>query len=105
MGLPWEKAKAFDGSAALGQFIHKEELDLEKIEFELKQNGEQVQIGNSSDMIFSINELISYISRFFTLKIGDLIYTGTPKGVGPVQKGDLLEGYLAGKKVLETKVR
>ncbi len=105
-GLPWEKAKAFDGSAALGEFIHKKDIeDLNSIEFSLKQNGVEKQKGISSDMIFSIDQLISYVSKYFTLKIGDLIYTGTPKGVGPIEKGDLLEAFIYNKKLLEIKVR
>lgn len=96
-GLPWEKAKAFDGSALAGKFIPVENLqDKENIAFHLLKNGEKVQQGFSKDMLFSIDQLISRISRYFTLKIGDLIYTGTPAGVGPVKIGDKLEGFLEG---------
>ena len=105
-GLPWDKAKAFDGSSPVGKFVSKEKFkDMQSIDFQLFQNGEKKQDGNSKDMIFSIDELISYISGFFTLKIGDLIYTGTPEGVGAVQKGDRLEAVLGGEKVLAIDIR
>ena len=105
-GLPWEKAKAFDGSAALGSFLPKEKFkDMGSIDFQLYQNGEKKQDGNSQDMLFSIDELIAYVSTFFTLKIGDLIYTGTPEGVGEVKKGDKLEGVLGGENVLKIDIR
>ncbi len=104
-GLPWEKAKAFDGSAPLGEFISKSELnDLGNIDFELLVNGTSRQRGNSRDMIFNISQIIAYVSRFVTLKTGDLIYTGTPSGVAAVIEGDVLEGFLNGKKLLEIKV-
>jgi len=93
-GLPWEKAKAFDNSAPIGKFINKKSLDLNKILFSLKVNGETRQSGNSGDLIFSFDRIISYVSKFVTLKTGDLIYTGTPEGVGAVKIGDHLEGYL-----------
>ena len=94
-GWPWEKAKAFDNSAVLGNtFIPKEKLDLSNIKFGLKKNDEIVQEGSSKDMIFSIDTLIAYVSKFVTLKTGDLIYTGTPEGVGSVKIGDQLTGYL-----------
>lgn len=105
-GLPWEKAKAFDGSAAVGDFIDKKSLgNLNNLAFSLQQNGVVKQSGNSSDMIFTIDELVAYISRYFTLKIGDLIFTGTPEGVGPIAVGDQLEGFLFEKKLLDIKVR
>lgn len=105
-GHPWEKAKAFDGSAPVSeQFTPKAELDLENMSFHLLKNGEKVQSGNSKDMIFSIDRLISEISKYFTLKIGDLIFTGTPAGVGKVEIGDVLEGFLEGNKILETKIK
>lgn len=105
-GLPWEKAKAFDSSAVLGDFIPKEQLgDLNNIDFSLRKNDEIVQHGNSSDMLFKFDTIISHVSQFVTLKIGDLIYTGTPSGVGPVQIGDYLEGYIGDKKVLECHVK
>lgn len=94
-GLPWEKAKGFDGSAQISRtFIDKSELDLNNIAFSLERNGEQVQNGNSKDMLFSIDKLIAYLSQFYTLKIGDLIYTGTPEGVGKVEQGDILKGFI-----------
>lgn len=106
-GLPWEKAKGFDYSAPVGnEFIKVSDLDdVNDIDFKLKKNGEDVQIGNSKDMIFSIDQIISYISQFVTLKIGDLIFTGTPAGVGKVEIGDLLEGYIGEKKLLSLKVK
>jgi acylpyruvate hydrolase len=105
-GLPWEKAKAFDGSAPLGKFIHKKELpDLSDINFHLEINGNTVQQGNTKDLIFSFDTVISYVSQFFTLKTGDLIYTGTPEGVGPVKTGDRLEAYLSGRKLLNFEIK
>ena len=105
-GLPWEKAKAFDGSAFLGQFRPKSEFeDLNALNFALKKNDEVVQKGISSDMLFSVDQLISYISCYFTLKIGDLIYTGTPAGVGPVQAGDRLELLLEDAPVGKLRVK
>ena len=106
-GLPWEKAKAFDHSAPLGEkFVKLENLpDPDNIRFELKKNGEVVQRGNSSLMLFPFNELIAEVSKYFTLKIGDLIFTGTPKGVGSVSKGDVLEAFLEGEKLLHLEVK
>ena len=105
-GLPWEKAKAFDNSAPLGKMIKKEELgDLSNIQFELKINGESRQIGNSKDLIFSFEKVVSYVSKFVTLKTGDLIYTGTPEGVGAVKMGDKLEGYVNGSLFLTLNVK
>ena len=106
-GLPWEKAKAFDRSAVISsEFINKNELpNLNAIKFQLKKNGETVQNGDSSFMLFPIDELISQISKYFTLKIGDLIYTGTPAGVGPVAIGDRLEGFLEGTKMFDFEVK
>ncbi len=102
-GLPWEKAKAFDRSAVLGNsFVSKESFqDLRNIRFWLDVNGLKVQDGNSGLMIFDFDEIVSHISNYVTLKIGDLIYTGTPAGVGPVKIGDRLEGYLEGEKLLD----
>lgn len=100
-GLPWELAKAFDGSAAVGEFIPiAPDMDLDNINFSLKRNGETVQLGNSHDMIFSIDQIIEYVSMYFTLNIGDLIFTGTPAGVGPVNVYDELEGYIGDQKLL-----
>lgn len=93
-GQPWEVAKGFDGSAVLGRFISLDKLDRQAIEFELKKNGEAVQHGNTRDMLFSFEEIIVYVSRFFKLQMGDLIFTGTPAGVGPVQIGDTLKGFI-----------
>jgi len=105
-GLPWEKAKAFDGAAPLGTFIEKENLsDLNNISFKLNMNGEEVQSGNSGDMIFSFDQLISYVSKFFSLQIGDLIFTGTPSGVGPVKIGDRLEAFIEGESLLNFPVK
>ena len=105
-GLPWEIAKAFENSAPLGKFLPKESFsDLGDIKFHLSINNETVQIGTSRDMIFSFNKLISYLSQFFTLKTGDLIFTGTPAGVGPVYKNDHLQAYIEDKLLLEFKVK
>ena len=105
-GLPWEKAKAFDSSAVLGDFVPKEELgDLADIRFSLLKNGEIVQDGHSADMIFPSDSIVSHVSKYVTLKIGDLIYTGTPAGVGPVNIDDRLEGFLAGKKMFDFMVK
>ena len=93
--LPWEISKGFDGAAPLGEFIPKSSAgNPENIDFRLEINGKTVQQGNTSDMIFSINEIISYVSRFFTLKTGDLIFTGTPSGVGPLRRNDHLVAYI-----------
>ena len=105
-GLPWEKAKGFDGSAVISRtFIPKDELELANISFSLHKNGESVQQGNSRDMIFNFNKIIAYISQFYTLKIGDLIYTGTPAGVGQVVNGDTLDGFIGEHKLFTVKVR
>lgn len=105
-GLPWEKAKAFDGSAAIGKWILKEELgELGSLDFHLKKNGEIVQKGNTADMIFSIDKLIAEVSKYFTLKKGDIIFTGTPAGVGPVATNDELEGWLAGESMFQLRVK
>ncbi len=105
-GAPWEIAKAFDGSAALGTWVDKDTLPLEEgIPFSLQINGTTVQSGNTRDMICSIDEIIAYVSRFFTLKMGDIIYTGTPQGVGAVHINDHITGYLDDNKVLEFNVK
>ena len=97
-GLPWEKAKAFDGSALVGSWADKTKFqDLRNLNFSLFKNGKSVQIGNTSQMMWNFDELISEISKYFTLKIGDIIFTGTPSGVGKVNKGDNLEGFIEGK--------
>lgn len=101
-GLPWEKAKAFDGAAPISQFISKDKFQsVDNLDFSLSINGNRVQSGNTSNMIFSIDYLIAYLSKFFTLKIGDLIYTGTPEGVGPVKIGDHLIAELEGEKLMD----
>ncbi len=101
-GKPWEISKAFDNSAVIGNFLSVSELgDIQKIEFHLDINGKTVQKGNSLDMIFPISELIGYVSRFFTIKIGDILFTGTPVGVGRVAVGDRLEGYIFDKKMFD----
>lgn len=105
-GLPWEISKAFDNSAVIGTFIPLEEAgNVNQLSFHLDMNGQTVQQGNTADMLFSVDQIIAYVSRFFTLKIGDLIYTGTPVGVGPVSIGDHLEGYLGERKLLDFHVR
>ena len=105
-GLPWEKAKAFDGSAPVGSFINKKELgDLNNIEFRLNVNGKEVQKGNTKDLLFSFDAVIAYVSKFFTLKTGDLIYTGTPEGVGPVAIGDQLEAFIGDKSLLAFEIK
>ncbi len=105
-GLPWEKAKAFDGSALMGSWFYKSQFkDLNQLDFELVKNGATVQEGNTSQMLWSIDALIAEVSRFFTLKIGDVIFTGTPSGVGPVAVNDVLEGYLEGEKSFSVKIK
>ncbi|MBS2098484.1 fumarylacetoacetate hydrolase family protein [Carboxylicivirga linearis] len=101
-GLPWEKAKAFDGSAVLSEFVSKDEFkNIQDIDFKLDVNGETRQQGNTSLMINSVDEIIAHVSQYFTLKIGDLIYTGTPAGVGPVKINDRLQGYLGDKMMFD----
>ncbi len=100
-GWPWELAKGFDGSAAIGRFIP---IPPSPIVYSLRKNGEQVQWGNTKDMIFSFDQIISYVSRFFTLKMGDLVFTGTPSGVGPIQIGDSFEGFVGEEQVLDVKI-
>ena len=105
-GHPWEKSKAFDNSCLVGDFINKDKFDdLSKIDFSLKKNNELVQMGKSSNMLWKVDELISYISKYFTLKIGDLIFTGTPSGVSKVNSEDLLEGYINSNKMFSLKVK
>jgi 2-keto-4-pentenoate hydratase/2-oxohepta-3-ene-1,7-dioic acid hydratase in catechol pathway len=105
-GKPWEVSKAFDNSAVIGNFLPINELgEVQKIQFRLDINGKTVQQGNSADMIFQINELIAYVSRFFTIKIGDILFTGTPVGVGKVAIGDRLEGYIFDKKMFDFTIK
>ena len=105
-GHPWEKSKAFDNSCMVGDFIKVEEIEnISNINFELKKNSSIVQSGNSSNMLWKIDEIISYVSQYFTLKIGDLIFTGTPSGVSKVISGDLLEGFINSKKMFSLKIK
>ena len=105
-GLPWELAKAFNGSAPVSDFVPVSDFeDIQNLDFSLEVNGETRQKGNSSMMLYHINYLISFVSQYFMLKKGDLIFTGTPKGVGPVQIGDKLTAYIEGKKMLDLNVR
>ena len=105
-GHPWEKSKAFDNSCMVGNFLKKEKLeDISKIEFSLIKNNELVQSGCSNEMLWKIDELISYVSQYFTLKIGDLIFTGTPSGVSKVESGDILEGYISSINMFTLKVK
>lgn len=104
-GLPWERAKAFNGSAPISEFIPLGKQDLAQTRFELKLNDNIVQSGDTSLMLWSVDELIAYVSRFFTLKTGDIIFTGTPKGVGPVKIGDRLEGFLEGHKMFDFEIK
>ena len=105
-GLPWEISKSFDNSAAIGNFVSKGEFqDIQDINFHLDINKETVQKGNTSNMIYSIDKIIAYVSQYFTLKIGDLIFTGTPAGIGPVKIDDHLEGFIENKKLLHFHIR
>ena len=104
-GNPWDISKGFDGSAVVGEFIPTNGEKLGEKEFYLNINGKEVQRGNSKDMIFSIDDIVAYVSKFYTLKKGDLIYTGTPAGVGGVKIGDRLEGFIGDEKLLDFYVR
>ena len=105
-GLPWEKAKAFDGSAVIGDFLSKNDFNsLENISFELRNNGNAVQKGNTSHMLWKIDELIAHVSQFFTLKKGDILFTGTPEGVNAVKPNDVLEGFIENKKLFRIQVK
>lgn len=105
-GLPWDICKGFDGAAAIGEFVNKSELpDIQNLNFRLDVDGRTVQKGWTGDMIFTVDKIISYVSKFFTLKTGDLIFTGTPVGVGPVSENQLLEGFVDDRKLLELKVK
>lgn len=104
-GLPWELAKAFDGSAVLSEFFPKKDFKIENLNFSLVKNKEKVQDGNTSMMIFSPEKIIAFVSQYFTLRVGDLIFTGTPKGVGKVEENDILEAFLEGKKVFELRIQ
>ena len=105
-GLPWEKAKGFDGSAQISnEFINKKSLNLEDINFSLNLNNSLMQKGNSKNMIFSFDQIISYISKYYTLRAGDLIYTGTPSGVGKVEIGDSLSCFINGREMLKVNIK
>lgn len=117
-GHPWEICKGFDGSAGVGRFVPKSEVckvlaktdkdiiyDLQSLQFRLDMNGTTVQQGNTADMLFGVDRIISYASRFFTLKTGDLIFTGTPVGVGPVKEGDVLDAYLENLHLLHLRIK
>ncbi len=105
-GQPWEIAKAFENSAPVGpKFLPLEDYNLDNLNFRLEKNGEIVQQGNSKNMIFHVDQLIAYVSQFMTLKIGDFIFTGTPEGVGPVQIGDRLSGFIEDEQLLDIKIK
>ena len=104
-GLPWELAKGFDGSAVISDFYKKEDYDLKNLQFSLLKNKEEVQNGNTSLMLFSPEKIIAFVSKYFTLKTGDLIFTGTPKGVGKIAENDILEAYLENKKMLDLRIQ
>ena len=104
-GLPWERAKAFNGSAPISKFLPKGDSDMTNLNFKLLKNGKEVQNGNTSLMLWPIDELISYVSKFITLKIGDIIFTGTPKGVGSVKIGDRLIGYLEDQPMFDFEIK
>lgn len=106
-GNPWELCKGFDNSAAVGRFIPLDEAggDVQHLDFHLDIDGQEVQHGNTCDMLFRVDDIIAYVSRFMTLKIGDLLFTGTPAGVGPVSIGQHLQGYIGGEKLLDFHIR
>lgn len=105
-GLPWEKAKAFDGAAVIGDFLPKSNINsLENCTFELQKNGSTVQKGNTNLMLWNIDQIIAHVSQYFTLRTGDIIFTGTPQGVGKVEENDVLEGFLEGKKMFKINVK
>lgn len=105
-GLPWEKSKAFDGSALIGKFVPKENLgDLKNLDFKLLKNDVLVQEGNTKAMLWKVDELISYVSQFFTLKKGDVLFTGTPSGVGKVSENDVLVGSIQGNELFSVKIK
>ena len=104
-GLPWELAKGFDGSAVVSEFYKKDDFDMKNINFSLKKNKEEVQNGNTSLMIFSPEKIIAFVSQYFTLRVGDLIFTGTPKGVAKVSENDILEAFLEDQKVFDLRIQ
>ncbi len=103
-GLPWEISKAFDGSAIVSSFFKKETFNLNSLNFSLLKNAEQVQLGNTSAMLFDIDTLVSYASKYFTFRVGDLLFTGTPQGVGPVKEKDHLQAFLESDKVIDLQI-
>ena len=103
-GLPWELAKGFDGSAVVSGFYKKENYNLENLNFSLLKNGEKVQNGFTENMMFGIDDIIAFVSQYFTLRVGDLIFTGTPEGVGKVEENDVLQGFLEGEKVFDIRI-
>ena len=105
-GLPWEKSKSFDGSALIGEWFKKNEFEnINALSFNLKVNNRVVQYGNTSEMLWKIDDLISYISQYFTLKIGDIIFTGTPTGVGPISENDVLVGHIEDRQAFSVKIK
>ena len=105
-GLPWEKSKSFDGSALIGEWFQKNEFEnINALSFNLKVNNRVVQYGNTSEMLWKIDDLISYISQYFTLKIGDIIFTGTPTGVGPISENDFLVGHIENRQAFSVKIK
>lgn len=105
-GQPWDLAKSFDGAATIGEWVPKDLLpDIQRLRFHLDINGKTVQEGYTGDMLRSVDDIVAYVSKYFTLKTGDLIFTGTPAGVGPVHIGDLLEGWIEERKVLECRCK
>lgn len=105
-GLPWEKAKAFDGAAVVGKWVPKSDFfDINQLNFSLEKNEKVVQTGNTSHMLWKIDEIIEYVSKYFTLKIGDIIFTGTPAGVGSVDANDKLRGFLENKEMFSITVK
>lgn len=104
-GLPWEIAKGFNGSAPISKFLPKVNFNLKNLDFSLNKNGKPVQIGNTSLMLYNFDQIIAYVSQFFTLKKGDIIFSGTPAGVGPIVVGDKLEAYIQEEKLLEVEIK
>lgn len=105
-GLPWEKAKSFDGAAVVGDWVDKSQFEsMDALNFYLEKNGEKVQVGKTENMLWKIDEIIAYVSQYFTLKIGDIIFTGTPSGVAKVNPNDVLDGFLEDKKLFSIRVK
>ena len=105
-GLPWEKAKSFDGAAVVGDWVDKTQFEsMDTLNFHLEKNGDKVQVGNTANMLWKIDEIVAYVSQYFTLKIGDIIFTGTPSGVAKVKPNDELEGFLEDEKLFSIRVK